>query len=739
MLTATCADNCMACDTSTGACLPYSCKYGYYLDTTCKVATSHASTAIMTDGSDIMANCEGFNRIQSSGSDTCVTGTTTCDAACSDAGCVDDNQKEYCYGCRSAWPTDVTDFLVQNGSSVGYLWIRKTACTGNSSVNSDLALTCSQFLGTDYCSLCKDGYIARRTSTSSSTCISRSVNTALLDPAQLLYCIMIDDNNNCLSCDIFKDTTMVSNAACSVPALPGVIGRTTWPEDGTDDVWYYRQTSHTGLNLYPDVFIGSKFGAPPTSAQKTGKGGDIFVETTADSNSLESYSLASEFPYIYGTTTNSGVNYIYTFGYGYYVEESYISYRTPSHAFGALTTFSDNPSSNWACPANPATGTACSGNEVSGSTKCTSVSTAVPLQPNCECKSGFAGLACEETITKSYTNDFSYSSKSTNQYDKVIFATTSTDMKKYGFTDIRTTIPDYTTKSGGQDVMVLTRGQSVFGMYDKQNWVDNIWTGNSYLPGFQKKYWSGTDLGDEIRRLRILQGLGNETRRLRLRQLSSFYNSAAYTMMVGLNKNAFAAMTADKPLYFTIVRLFERDITISAETLVRGMPLALKIIIPLFSIGAIAICLLLVWCMMDTEGGKEDGENAASEKGSEQTEDNQNLIKKQNSGTKNSSNKVQNEVYPIGESKQKKAMEKTMNDDIDPNDQDRNPATQTMPLSNEPFIEKIEKNQASNNFIESDNDINQETANKNQQSGGDDEVKFGLKEKSNNEDNFDEL
>lgn len=83
-------------------------------------------------------------------------------------------------------------------------------------------------------------------------------------------------------------------------------------------------------------------------------------------------------------------------------------------------------------------------------------------------------------------------------------------------------------------------------------------------------------------------------------------------------------------------------------------------------------------------------------------------------------------------------MEKTMNDDIDPNEQDRNPATQTMPLSNEPFIEKTEKNKVSNNFIEEhgSDHMNQESPNKNQQSNGDDEVKFGLQEK---EDNFDEL
>jgi len=370
-----------------------------------------------------------------------------------------------------------------------------------------------------------------------------------------------------------------------------------------------------------------------------------------------------------------------------------------------------------------------------------SVASAAPEQPQCECQSAYAGLACEETITKTYTKDFSYSAKSTTQYDKVIFATTSTNMKAYGFTDIRTTIPDYTTKAGGQDIMVMTRGQSVYGRYDKQNWANNIWTANSYLPGFQKKYWSGTDLGDEIRRLRILQGLGNETRRLRLRQLSSFYNSAAYTMMVGLNKNAFDNMTADLPLYFTIVRLFERDITIAAETLVRGMPLALKIIIPIFSLGAIGICILLVWCMMDSDDDKEEGEEGATEKSSEQTEDNQNLIKKQNSGSENKSNKVHNEVYPIGESKGKKSMEKTMNDDVDPNEQDRNPATQTMPLSNEPFIEKTEKSKVQGDIIVShvsDNQIamnNQETG---QKGNGDDEVNFGLQDKGN-EDNFEDL
>ena len=74
----------MACDTSTGACLPYSCNYGYYLDTTCKVATGVATAnAIMQNsntsgGFTRMGNCVGFNRLQTEGDETCASGISTC-------------------------------------------------------------------------------------------------------------------------------------------------------------------------------------------------------------------------------------------------------------------------------------------------------------------------------------------------------------------------------------------------------------------------------------------------------------------------------------------------------------------------------------------------------------------------------------------------------------------------------------------------------------------------------------
>lgn len=77
--TATCGDNCMACDSSTGLCLPYSCKYNYYRNgTTCSSATSDPSGAIFKDDVNTMANCQGFNRINASSTTTCQSSTNTC-------------------------------------------------------------------------------------------------------------------------------------------------------------------------------------------------------------------------------------------------------------------------------------------------------------------------------------------------------------------------------------------------------------------------------------------------------------------------------------------------------------------------------------------------------------------------------------------------------------------------------------------------------------------------------------
>merc|ERR1711904_9535 len=120
--------------------------------------------------------------------------------------------------------------------------------------------------------------------------------------------------------------------------------------------------------------------------------------------------------------------------------------------------------------------------------------------------------------------------------------------------------------------------------------------------------------------------------------------------------------------------------------------------------------VLVLWCMFSEGGDDEEDEEGSVEKANnnaEQTEDAQNLIKNGSDSDKKS-NKADNQVFPIGENKAK-TMEKTMNDDTDQLDQDRNPATQTMPLSNEPLVEKSEK-KVSTNFIEehaSDHDINQ--------------------------------
>lgn len=728
----------MACNTTTGVCLPYSCNWGYYKNASnvCTSKTVDASTALLTDTTGLVANCIGFNRGGGGGSDTCLTLASVPPTKCSDAGYVDAaDGTSYCFACAAgtnmlSTPGTTSNMLMQNGSD-GIAWIKESVCGTGSSSRSQLD-TCSEWAGANYCVLCKDGYISQRSSSSAAVCISRSTNTKYLDPAQLLYCLMVDASGNCLYCDVFKNSTMTSNAACTAPTDPGIVGRFTYPETAGNK-YYYRQTSHTGSASFPDVFIGEKVTSAPTSAHDTTKGGNIFVKTTADSNSMESYSLASDYPYIYGAVTQGGVHYIYTFGYGYYVEESYIAYRTPSHTFGTYKTWAN--SGSWECPKNPTDNVECSGKQVSGSTKCQSVNSASPVQPNCECQTGYAGLACEETVTKTYTSNFSYSEKATAVGTKFIFATTRENMINYGFTDIRAQVPDYTQKSGGQDIMAMTRGQFINGKYDKQTWNGNVWTANSYLPGFQKKYWSGTKLGDEVRRLRVLEGLGNGTRKARLRILSRFFNAESYKMTVGLNKNAFSGMAANTNIYFTMVRLFNREIKLSAETLERGMPLALKIVIPILSVGAILVLILVMWCMFaEGDDEEQEGEGGADESKVEPSEDNQNLIKNSSNDSDKKSNKTDNQVFPIGEAKQK-TMEKTMNDDADVGDQDRNPATQTMPLSNEPFIEKEQK--PSNNFIE-EHVSDQMSVPKKPDSMVDDKMELGLQGGDDNG-NFEDL
>jgi flagellar basal body-associated protein FliL len=57
---------------------------------------------------------------------------------------------------------------------------------------------------------------------------------------------------------------------------------------------------------------------------------------------------------------------------------------------------------------------------------------------------------------------------------------------------------------------------------------------------------------------------------------------------------------------------------LSAEILTRGMPLALKILIPVFAVLSIAIGILIGWCLMDTsEKEEEEGGEAAKESNSE--------------------------------------------------------------------------------------------------------------------------
>ena len=101
---------------------------------------------------------------------------------------------EYCYGCRSNFPTDTGANMI-GGVGGTALWIKASACTGTAT--QPTVTNCAEAAATGYCTLCNDGYIAMRTGTADSSCISRSMNTDYMDAAKLLHCLMIDSAGNC--------------------------------------------------------------------------------------------------------------------------------------------------------------------------------------------------------------------------------------------------------------------------------------------------------------------------------------------------------------------------------------------------------------------------------------------------------------------------------------------------------------------------------------------------------------
>merc|ERR1712225_108393 len=101
---------------------------------------------------------------------------------------------------------------------------------------------------------------------------------------------------------------------------------------------------------------------------------------------------------------NSGLLYVYVFSYGIVVPKSVVASRVPSHAFGA-------GGINLACPTiDGAAGTQCGGH-YTGSCANT--------QANCVCDATHAGIACEEDITATYTESFSFSGKLAGMAKKV--------------------------------------------------------------------------------------------------------------------------------------------------------------------------------------------------------------------------------------------------------------------------------------------------------------------------------
>jgi hypothetical protein len=387
-------------------------------------------------------------------------------------------------------------------------------------------------------------------------------------------------------CDLFKNVTAKLCDACNSP-LAGdkhIVGRATFPNSLATNIYRYQISGSTSPYIIPDVLIGMGK-TKPTAIQSSMYGNNIYVNQTAKHLSRESYSLASEKPYITATTGETGMIYVYTFGYGMIVPQSFAAFRTPSHAFGAGVVIAVGANN---CPSNTVTNLMCSGAS-SNANDCTG-------KGYCTCTTSTAGLACEETIHQTYTNSFSFNEKILPE-KKIIVKTLASDMMKFGYTDIVASIPDNMNKAGGQSIQALVRSASINGRYRKDTWTQGAWTGNTYLPGFQNDYWNNS------------KTLGKERR-----ILTRIFSKNDYGMTFGQDMESFTGMATDVPvIYTTMVNLNSVELSLSAEVLTRGMPLALKIMIPVFSTGSIMIGILIVWCLIDTSE-KEDEEGTETAK-----------------------------------------------------------------------------------------------------------------------------
>jgi hypothetical protein len=88
-------------------------------------------------------------------------------------------------------------------------------------------------------------------------------------------------------------------------------------------------------------------------------------------------------------------------------------------------------------------------------------------------------------------------------------------------------------------------------------------------------------------------------------------------MTFGQDGQSFAEMGADAdPIYTSMVNLNSVELQLSVEILERGMPLALKIIIPVFAILTVGLGILIAWCLF---GGEEEdgGAGAGGDSGNE--------------------------------------------------------------------------------------------------------------------------
>merc|ERR1712124_198459 len=138
----------------------------------------------------------------------------------------------------------------------------------------------------------------------------------------------------------------------------------------------------------------------------------------------------------------------------------------------------------------------------------------------------------------------------------------------------------------------MVRSLSVNGRYKKDTYTAGAWTANTYLPGFSMDYWNGSkDLGDERRRLRML---------------ARIFSKNDFTLTFGQDDTSFEALSDSTPVYTTFVNLNAIELDLSCEVLIRGMPLALMILIPVFSVLSVAIIVLVLWCLFS--GGEDDDE-----------------------------------------------------------------------------------------------------------------------------------